>query len=169
MLQRTRDIARISRKESSVAGRGGSEFVLGELFLILMESWKLILAAILVATLAALAYVKLARPVYRAEALLQVERQAQGIGALSDLSNFFKEESAIVSEFQIIRSRMVLGEVVKQMGLDIHAKPRGLWGGGPIRVDQFTLPKGQEGRLFSLVVGRQGRYKLLGPEGETVL
>ena len=169
MLQRTRDSARITRRESSFTGRGGSEFVIGELFLILAESWKLILAAILVTTLVALAYVQLAKPIYRAEALLQVERQAQGIGALADLSNFFKEESAIVSEFQIIRSRMVLGEVVKQLGLDIRVEPKGLWGGGPVRVDEFTVPKGLEGKNFSLVASGQGRYKLLGPEGENVL
>jgi len=58
--------------------------------------------------------------------------------------------SAIVSEFQIIRSRMVLGEVVKQLGLDIRVEP-------------------MEGKNFSLVASGQGRYKLLGPEGENVL
>ncbi len=169
MLQKTRDTTQFARRESSLASRGGSEFVLGELFLILAESWKLILTTILLTTLVALAYVQLAKPVYRAEALLQVERQAQGIGALADLSNFFKEESAIVSEFQIIRSRMVLGEVVKQLGLDIQAQAKGLFGGGAIQVDEFSLPESQKGEPFVLVVGRQGRYKLLGPEHETVL
>ncbi len=169
MLQRTRDTVQTTRRETSAVSRGGGEFVLGELFLILAESWKLILAAILLTTAAALAYIQLAKPIYRAEALLQVEHQAQGIGALADLSNFFKEESAIVSEFQIIRSRMVLGEVVKQLGLDIHVEPKGLFGSGPIQVDEFNVPESQQGKPFTLVASRYERYKLLGPENETVL
>ncbi len=177
MLQKTRDIEAADQAGTTnrsgavpVARQGGSEFLLSELFITLVESWKLILAAILLATLVALAYIQLAKPVYRAEALLQVERQAQGIGALSDLSNFFKEESAIVSEFQIIKSRMVLGEVVDQLGLDITATAKGFFGGGgPIRVDAFNVPESQDGKPFTLVSGRQGRYKLLGPDNQIVL
>lgn len=177
MLQKTGNIEAATQAEEitvsrggSTAGNGGSEFLLSELFITLVESWKLILAATLLATLVALAYTQLAKPVYRAEALLQIERQAQGIGALSDLSNFFKEESAIISEFQIIKSRMVLGEVVDQLGLDIDVTAKGLFGdGGSIRVDAFNVPESRAGEPFTVISGRQGRYKLLDPDNQIVL
>ncbi|HHS83311.1 MAG TPA: hypothetical protein ENK38_00075, partial [Gammaproteobacteria bacterium] len=161
MLQKTGNIEAATQAEEitvsrggSTAGNGGSEFLLSELFITLVESWKLILAATLLATLVALAYTQLAKPVYRAEALLQIERQAQGIGALSDLSNFFKEESAIISEFQIIKSRMVLGEVVDQLGLDIDVTAKGLFGdGGSIRVDAFNVPESRAGEPFTVISG----------------
>ncbi len=168
MLQRSERSVGFSQRQVS-SGSESTEFVLGELFLTLAESWKLILGAIVLGALIALAYINLAKPVYRAEALLQVERQAKGIGALADLSGFFKEESAIVSEFQILRSRMVLGEVVRQLGLDIQTKAKGLFGRGSLQVDEFGVPEEYKGKSFILVAGRQGRYQLLGPEHETIL
>ncbi len=168
MLQRSERSVGFSQRQVS-SGSESTEFVLGELFLTLAESWKLILGAIVLGALIALAYINLAKPVYRAEALLQVERQAKGIGALADLSGFFKEESAIVSEFQILRSRMVLGEVVRQLGLDIQTKAKGLFGRGTLQVDEFGVPEEYKGKSFILVAGRQGRYQLLGPEHETIL
>ena len=176
MLQKTRE-SRVNggeREPTAIAAtrggdRAGAEFLLRELFMTLMESWKLVLGITLLFALAALAYTQLAKPIYRSETLLQVERQTQGIGALSDLSNFFKEESAIISEFQIIRSRMVLGEVVKQLGLDIQITPKGLFGAGPIQVDVFEVPGEWKGREFTLIAGRQGRYKLLDPDNQIIL
>ena len=155
---------------ASLRKGGGSELLLGELFVTLLESWRLILGAILLMITLALLYIYFAKPVYRAETLLQVERQTQGIGALSDLSNFFKEESAIVSEFQIIRSRMVLGEVVRRLGLDIEVRSRGLFGNDDaLRVDTFELPDGLLGKPFTLVAGKDGSYELRDADDKKVL
>ena len=172
MLQRSIDMNRAAGGAESATFRkgGGGEILLGELFVTLLESWRVILGAILLLTTLALLYIYFAKPVYRAETLLQVERQTQGIGALSDLSNFFKEESAIVSEFQIIRSRMVLGEVVRQLGLDIEVRSRELFGSNDaLQVDTFELPDGLLGKPFTLIAGKDGSYELRDADGGRVL
>ncbi len=171
MLQRSIDNRAASGAGAAGLRRGGSgEILLGELFVTLLESWKLILGAILLMATLALLYIYFTKPVYRAETLLQVERQTQGIGALSDLSNFFKEESDIVSEFQIIRSRMVLGEVVRRLGLDIEVRSGQLFGSDDaLQVDTLEVPERLLGKLLTLVVGEGRNYVLFGADDSKIL
>ncbi len=172
MLQRFIDNRAVngSDKIAVKSAWGGGEIQVGELFVTLLESWRIILGAILLFTLAAALYIYFAKPVYRAETLLQVERKTQGIGALSDLSNFFKEESAIVSEFQIIKSRMVLGDVVRRLGMDIEVRSRQLFDShAVVQIDTFNLPERLLGKSFTLVVVEQGNYQLLDRKGGKIL
>tara|TARA_B100001059_G_scaffold234499_1_gene277260 strand:- start:500 stop:2548 length:2049 start_codon:yes stop_codon:yes gene_type:complete len=71
------------------------------------------------------AYALLATPVYKADALLQVEKKSSGMPALSgDMADMFAKESEAETEIQIMTSRMVIGEVVDQLDLTILSRPR---------------------------------------------
>ncbi len=136
----------------------------------LLESWFLVLVIIGAVTVAGVAYVMTAKPIYRADAVLQVERTAKGISALTDISRFFEEQSDIVSEFEIISSRMVLGQVVDNLKLYINATPVGLFGGDhSIRIETLEVPDEYLGKPFRLVASKGGRYQLLDGEEKTIL
>ncbi len=136
----------------------------------LLESWFLVLVIIGAVTVAGVAYVMTAKPIYRADAVLQVERTAKGISALTDISRFFEEQSDIVSEFEIISSRMVLGQVVDNLKLYINAAPVGLFGGDhSIRIETLEVPDEYLGKPFRLVASKGGRYQLLDGEEKTIL
>ncbi|MDD5525422.1 MAG: polysaccharide biosynthesis tyrosine autokinase, partial [Smithella sp.] len=64
-------------------------------------------------------------PVYKTDAIMQVEAQAQAVKALESTegNNFLKPEIPVMAEVELINSRMVLGQVIKNLGLDIIATP----------------------------------------------
>ncbi len=66
-------------------------------------------------------------PIYRADALIQLEEKSSGGMALSsDLSGLFSDTPQSVAEIEILRSRMVLGQVINDLQLDISADPKRL-------------------------------------------
>lgn len=92
---------------------------LKELFFSLLQHWYIILVAMLVTLLLALVYLKRTLPVYSANAMLQVEsKSASSDLLLGDLAGF-DGKSEVQTEIEIIKSRMILGEVAKNLNLDI--------------------------------------------------
>jgi tyrosine-protein kinase Etk/Wzc len=92
----------------------------------LIDSRWLIAGFVFLLGLAGVAHIWLAQPVYRAEALLKVDQQASGIGALEDFSSFsmfYTAAAALESEIELIKSRGVLGRVVDKLNLDILERP----------------------------------------------
>lgn len=81
-----------------------------------------------VAVAGAFFYSLLAPPVYQADALVQLEEKSSGGLALSsDLADMLGGKAPVsVAEIEIIRSRMVLGTVVRNLHLD--------WQGEPVRL-----------------------------------
>lgn len=103
---------------------------IGRLFgLILDHKWLIIFTTVLF-SLAGMAHVMLATPLYQSDALVQVE-QRSSVSPLGDMAAVFGEEpessaSSTAAEVQILQSRMVLGQVVDRMGLDITVTPKTL-------------------------------------------
>ncbi|MGB8933438.1 MAG: Wzz/FepE/Etk N-terminal domain-containing protein, partial [Anaeromyxobacteraceae bacterium] len=157
------------------------------------ERW--LVATVAAAVLAAgAAYALLARPVYRADLLLQVEDKKKG-GALGELSSLFSESSPAETEVEILRSRTLIGSVVDSLKLEIDASPRrfpvvgellarrhrgaepagalpGLrrygWGGERIALSRLELGSAWEAEAPILVAGAPGRFELRDADGRTV-
>ncbi len=71
------------------------------------------------------AYALLAPPVYRAQAMVQVESKMPSIPGLSDLSSLTGGGStASTTEVALLTSRSVVGTAVDQLHLDIEVEPR---------------------------------------------
>ncbi|MDO9521669.1 MAG: polysaccharide biosynthesis tyrosine autokinase [Pseudohongiella sp.] len=94
------------------------EIDLGYLLAICIDNKWLIFFITLFVTLAGCAYVWLATPIYRADALLQVEQRQQNLGTL-DLAMLAQEQTASTTQSEILRSRMILGQAAQQAGLDL--------------------------------------------------
>ena len=119
-----------------------------------------------------------ATPVYQADALVQVEAK-QDNSLLKSLSQFGSDLSPDVApELLLLKSRMILGETVDQLGLTYHVKRRVLPVIGPvweqirgrksdeITIGALTIPLLEgEPQTLLLTAQDQGRFHL---EGKTL-
>ncbi len=100
------------------------EIDLGKLFGVLLDSrWVIILSTFLFAIFG-IAYALLATPIYKADALVQVEEKSTGVPGLSDMSDMFASESSADTEIQILKSRMVIGNTVDKLNLTVNVAPK---------------------------------------------
>ncbi|PHQ14451.1 polysaccharide biosynthesis tyrosine autokinase [Marinobacter profundi] len=83
----------------------------------------LIAAVTVVLTAIGVFYALIQPPVYRANALIQVEEKQGGLPGMEDLSGLLESTSKAVTEIELIKSRRVLGQVVDNLNLDIITTP----------------------------------------------
>lgn len=137
-------------------------------------------------------YLAAASPVYRADALLQIEGRNSGFALPTQMQALMGDgESRVLTEIDIIRSRLVLGEVVDELALDFYAKaapppviggswsrlglpdpgfaPRYAWSGDEqISISAMEIPPNWVGEELYLTVGAQSGFTLTLPEGKSV-
>ena len=113
--------------------------------------------------------------------------------------DMFSSPSAAVTEIELLKSRNVIGQAVANLKLDVTAEPKRFpvigafvsrrfqstpdqpvaapllslrsyaWGGEVIDVFQIEVPPAYENEELRLRAGENGRFTLMGPEGETLL
>ena len=132
-----------------------------------------------------------ATPIYKADGLLQLEEKRGGLGLPSELMSQLSEDSVSVTEIEILRSRMVLSQVVDDLALDISASARTLpffgdalhrigipdlgisslspyaWGGEKIQVTEFNVPADWVDMPFVVEIIDISSYKIELPNGMT--
>ena len=99
-------------KNDNLVTGDSQEIQLSELLETIISSWQLIVGVVVATLFFGILYVTIVTPVYQVDVLMQVEQKAKGVGALAELSEIMQEESPVSAEFEIIKSRMVLGNVV---------------------------------------------------------
>lgn len=164
---------------------------LGELFATIMDNKWLIIAITLLALVYGVTKAFLDTPIYKADAMLQVEEHSQPLDALLPSVGLLESKIPVLAEIEIIKSRMVLGQVVNNLGLEIIAKPnyfRGIgefvarrfkqrhggkvssavfgqeqfaWGGEELKISTLEVPEKWQGESLLLVAGEQGHFKLM--------
>ena len=162
---------------------------LSEVVGMLFENRWLIGGITLAFFLVALFYSIFATPIYRADALLQVEEKSSGLKGMDDLEAMMGgESSSTVTEIEIIKSRKVIGDMVDNLNLTVDVKPHYFpffgersakqymdlepaspwlwfdsyaWGGEVIKLDRFTLPDSLIGKTFTLEKRPDDAYALL--------
>ena len=104
-------------------------------------------------------YIANTQPTFQADTLLQLEARSGTLALPSALSDFVENDPRTVTEIEIIRSRLIIGEVVAQLNLDWTAEPElaPLIGTAMLRYD---LPVPDFGPLRSY--GRKGDAISLG-------
>ncbi|KMV28506.1 tyrosine protein kinase [Photobacterium swingsii] len=158
------------------------EIDLGKLFGILVDSRWMIIAITIIFSVVGVCYALLATPVYKADALLQVETKSSGMPALGDMGELFAQESSATTEIEIIKSRMVLGKTVDKLNLTTIAKPnyfpfigKGLaritGNESSISIARFEIPKYVAEPNFTLVVtdSEAGKFTLIDSNEREVL
>ena len=89
----------------------------------IIEAKWLIAAVTLFAAAIGWIYADLQTPIYRTDALLQVEQNGGASKGLGELSLMLPGDTATVTEIEIIRSRSIVGTVVVDLKLGIVAEP----------------------------------------------
>jgi len=173
------------------------EIDLREYLGIILEARWLVLGITAAVFALGLFYIIAAAPIYRSDTLLQVEDTKPTLSGLDDISSVLTGEVPAVREIEIIRSRSIIGAAIDQLGLTIKAAPDyfpvigasaarkydevgklaspvwGLssysWGGERINVQRLDVPREIEGEDLTLVAGKDGKYKLYGPDNELLV
>jgi tyrosine-protein kinase Etk/Wzc len=100
------------------------EINLGELLGILIDGKWLIILVTLIISFLGVTKASLDRPVYKADGILQVNEQSQTLAGLDPLSDLLENKMPIMAEIEVVNSRMILGEAVANLDLDIIAEPK---------------------------------------------
>ena len=160
---------------------GDGEESLGEMLATLWDGRYLILGATIVALLLGSYYVWRVSPVYRIDAMLQIEDKKAGKGgaASAALEGIFEQTTKAQAEIEILNSNMVLGRAVEALSLDIMAIPdfsrligdarvRGRSDAPEMLVERFEIPSFLRGASFYVVALEDGRYRLEGAKEEAI-
>lgn len=139
-------------------------------------------------------YAYMATPIYEANTLIQVEdTKGNPLGSMMGEGNLFDVKSSAAAEIEILKSRLVVGQAVSNLQLDLAVIPKylpiiGAWlargetepsepnlagfkgyvrGNESIRVGSFELHPSLEGIRFSVVLTSTG-YTLVSPLGTEI-
>ncbi|MFM4874526.1 polysaccharide biosynthesis tyrosine autokinase [Aeromonas veronii] len=133
----------VSSRQSSAAVEN-DEIDLGRLLGYLIDGrWWIVTITALFMVLG-VAYALLATPVFKANALLQVEKKASGAALLGDMADVLGgEQPDAAAEIELLTSRMVLGRTVQELHLDTVVTPNffPLVGRGLSRLMGHPYPK----------------------------
>ncbi|MEZ6937139.1 polysaccharide biosynthesis tyrosine autokinase [Aeromonas sp. S12(2024)] len=133
----------VSSRQSSAAVEN-DEIDLGRLLGYLIDGrWWIVTITALFMVLG-VAYALLATPVFKANALLQVEKKASGAALLGDMADVLGgEQPDAAAEIELLTSRMVLGRTVQELHLDTVVTPNffPLIGRGLSRLMGHPYPK----------------------------
>ncbi|TDR57242.1 tyrosine-protein kinase Etk/Wzc [Halomonas ventosae] len=158
------------------------EIDLGRLFGLLLDHKWWIIGITFLFALGGVAYALQATPIYRADALVQVEDKAGMSNPLEDVRAMLGEEPSTDAQLGILRSRLVLGRAVDQERLDLVVQPTrfpvigdflvrlgierpgfaesSVWAGETLNIGEFQADSPLTGEAFTLTAGEGGYYSL---------
>ncbi len=169
----------------SSVDNSSDEIDLGKLLGILLDAKWIILVTTFLFAVGGVAVALLSTPIYKADALLQIEEKSKGgIGSLvgGDMGELFSQESSATTEIEIIKSRMILGDTVDKFNLTTVAEPKYLpvIGKGlariagkvnQIEISRYTVPEYAQEMKHTLVVldAEKKTYQLVRSDEQVVL
>ncbi|CAM3105434.1 polysaccharide biosynthesis tyrosine autokinase [Moritella viscosa] len=170
------------KTQQSSQTSNSSDADLGKLFGILLDARWSIIAVTFIFSVLGVCYALLTTPVYKADALIQVEQKSGSMSALvGDMGDMFSSESSATTEVEIIKSRMVLSQTVEKFNLTTLAAPKYLpvIGKGlarmsgqqnDITISRFEIPS-YASPAFSLIIdaSSKGAYTLYDGDERKVL
>ncbi|KHT61573.1 tyrosine protein kinase [Photobacterium gaetbulicola] len=162
--------------------QNSDDIELGKILGILIDSRWFIITITFLFAIVGISYAMLATPIYKADALIQVEQKSTGMPALGEMGELFASESSAMTEIEIIKSRMILGDTVDKLNLTTISEPKYLpiIGKGIARlqgdqrnltVSRFKVPENVLEPVFELIVidSSVGKYELVNKSEDRVL
>lgn len=111
-----------------------------------LRNWYIILPCIILAGIVGVVVSMWIRPVYKVDALLQIENKSnKSPGAMAGLGSLFATTTPAETEIELINSRQILGDAVEKLHLQYSATPtnkldRLLQKEGRMDINQFEVP-----------------------------
>ncbi|MEF1171096.1 polysaccharide biosynthesis tyrosine autokinase [Vibrio sinaloensis] len=114
-----------TQQSRQTTDNSSDEIELGKLLGLLLDAKWLIIVVTAIFAVAGVAIALLSTPIYKADALIQIEEKSSGgISAMvGDMGELFSQESSATTEIEIIKSRMILGDTVDKFNLTTVASP----------------------------------------------
>lgn len=186
MTQQQAATIELANKNGQQQTNNGDEIDLARLFGVLLDKKWIIVAVTAIAMLIGAFVALVSTPIYKADALLQVEEKSSGMPGIGEMGELFTQESSASTEIEVIRSRYVLGATVDALNLDIQVEPKLLpiiggyfyrkhksnmpakpllsssfaLGGEKIYVNSFTVGRQLVEQELTLVKGNGSEYSL---------
>lgn len=114
-----------SKQNKTVELFDSGEIHLSEYINVVRDGWRVVAVIAGAFLLIGILYAFIAAPIYRADAMIQIEDGTSTANdALGQLASLFDTKQTAAAEIELIRSRLVIGQVVQKMHLDISVKPR---------------------------------------------
>jgi tyrosine-protein kinase Etk/Wzc len=112
--------------DNNLPSQDDDEVDLGEVVDTLIGGKWIIVLVVLVTSFLGVTKAYLEKPVFSSEVLLQVNERAKPLAGLASNSLEWQHptEMPVMAEIELIRSRMILGEVIHNLNLDIIARPK---------------------------------------------
>lgn len=113
----------------------------------LARNWKIMIPCVIVAGIVGVFVAMWIRPVYKVDALLQIEsKNNKSMGMTGGLSSLFATTSPAETEIELIKSRHIIGDAVEKMNLLYVATPinkldRLLHREGRMELSRFERPE----------------------------
>lgn len=108
----------------------GDELRLSDYLQGIVANWRLIAAITVAATALGSAYALIAPPLYKADAIIQVEQTANADNGAANprqqiepLSRMFETKATTAAQIELLKSRLVTEATVRSLRLDIAAEP----------------------------------------------
>jgi len=112
----------------------------------LAKNWKIMIPCLVVSGIIGVFVSFWIRPVYKVDALLQIESKSnKSIGLMGNLPSLFASSSPAETEIELIKSRHIIGDAVEKMRLQYRATPtnkldRLLHNEGRMELNQLEIP-----------------------------
>ncbi|EPQ0644514.1 polysaccharide biosynthesis tyrosine autokinase [Klebsiella aerogenes] len=164
---------KLKDKQSNPISSKNDEIDLGKIIGTLIDDKWLITSIIGVFTAVSLIYTVVAQPIYRSDALVQVEK-SPGVSSIIDGASdlFPQSDPTSATEIEIIKSRMVIGKAINDLGLENEITRKntpiigGLWDRitgqreNNISVELFKVPEKELNKKFFLSFTKGDEYIL---------
>lgn len=178
--------------EMRPAAKPEDEINILELLGVLWAGKLWIAAAVFLAFVIGAVTVLKTEPIFMAQGLLQLEAKSGAMGlptGMQDLlGSSYTGDSPGETEMEIMKSRMVMGQVVQELDLQIYAYPRPMpilglipkrlrlpdpglsflapyqWGNEKIVIGELELPQDWQGEGLELTITAPGQYDLILPD-----
>ena len=141
-------------------------------------NWYLILISVALGILLARLYLRYSVPIYKAKAKILIKEDPSGSGGLSEEAvlqelGLFKSSTNILNEMQILKSRMLMEEVVKKLNLDVRyiglgrLKNTEFYLNSPMKIDSVHWGNRRKKAELELEVIDRNSFRLFGDEQES--
>ena len=111
-----------SRSERGPAGAGREKISIGDYVMVLLDEWRTLVVPLLLVLVVAGGYLLTAVPRYVATGVIQVSTwDPTNAGALFDITGIGRP-SPVETEVEILRSRRIVAEAIRDLGLNIEVE-----------------------------------------------
>ena len=182
--------SRVDRVKLNKEQRNEEELDFGYLLAIFIDHKWFILAVTLLITALGYGVVWMSTPIYRADALIQVEQRGGNLASID--TSILQEQTASTTQSEILRSRMIMGQAALQAGLDLVVRPNYFpiigaaltrkgttrpawdngsayaWAGDFIAVDQLRVNSALQGTEITIEISSDRTFNVSTENGQQI-